>query len=63
MADQRAAVLLREKNFDSTTCMKTIIKLVNDKTTLKEMGSRAKSMSKPNATELIANKIIELATA
>ena len=43
--------------------MKTIIKLVNDKTTLKEMGSRAKSMSKPNATELIANKIIELATA
>ena len=63
LADQRAAVLLSEKNFDSTTCMKTIIKLVNDKTTLKEMGSRAKSMSKPNATELIANKIIELATA
>ena len=42
--------------------MKTIVKLINDKITLKEMGSKAKSMSKLNAKELIANKIIELAT-
>ena len=63
LADQKAAVLLSEKKIDSITCMKTIIKLINDKITLKEMGSKAKSMCKSNAKELIANKIIELATA
>ena len=63
LADQQAAVLLSEKKIDLITCMKTIIKLINDKTTLKEMGSKAKSMSKSNAKELISNKIIELATA
>jgi UDP-N-acetylglucosamine--N-acetylmuramyl-(pentapeptide) pyrophosphoryl-undecaprenol N-acetylglucosamine transferase len=63
LADQKAAVLLSEKKIDSITCVKTIIKLINDKITLKEMGSKAKSMCKSNAKELIANKIIELATA
>ncbi len=63
LADQQAAVLLSEKKIDLITCMKTIIKLINDKITLKEMGSKAKSMCKSNAKELIANKIIELATA
>ena len=63
LADQKAAVLLSEKKIDSITCVKTIIKLINDKITLKEMGSKAKSMSKSNAKELISNKIIELATA
>ena len=55
--------LLSEKNLDSIICMKTIIKLVNNKNTLKEMGRKAKSMSKSNAKELITTKIIELATA
>ena len=63
LADQKAAVLLSEKNLDSIICMKTIIKLVNNKITLKEMGRKAKSMSKSNAKELITTKIIELATA
>ncbi len=60
---QEAAVLMSEKNLDSTAIVNTIIKLVHDKSKLKEIGKRAISMSKPNATELIANKIIELATA
>jgi len=63
LSDQKAAVLLSEKKLDLTTCLKTVIKLVNDKITLKEMGNKAKSMSKPNAKELITNKIIEIATA
>ncbi|MDP6684562.1 MAG: undecaprenyldiphospho-muramoylpentapeptide beta-N-acetylglucosaminyltransferase [Candidatus Marinimicrobia bacterium] len=63
LSDQKAAVLMSEKNLDSKNFLKTVIKLVYDNSKLTEMGSRAKSMSKPNATKLIANKIIELATA
>jgi UDP-N-acetylglucosamine--N-acetylmuramyl-(pentapeptide) pyrophosphoryl-undecaprenol N-acetylglucosamine transferase len=63
LSDQKAAVLLSENKLDSTTCLKTVIKLVNNKIGLKEMGNKAKSMSNSNAKELITNKIIEIATA
>jgi len=63
LADYNAAVLLEEKTVNSEIVYRTIKNALNNKNKLMKMGQKAKSMRKLNATENIANHIIELALA
>jgi UDP-N-acetylglucosamine--N-acetylmuramyl-(pentapeptide) pyrophosphoryl-undecaprenol N-acetylglucosamine transferase len=63
LSTNEAATILNEKNLNASVLINTIKALLRDKSKLKSMGMKAKAMSKPNATQHIADQIIKLALA
>ncbi len=60
LEDRGAAVVICERELEGDILKTTIDKLISDKEKLAQMGKNAKSMAKPDATELIYKQCMQL---
>ena len=61
LADENAAVLMPQDAFTAESLSETLKGLLSNHEALAEMGSMARSLAKPEATELVANTCLEVA--
>lgn len=61
LSDQGAAVLLRQSELTTETLSNTLRALLSQPERLAEMGSKARSLAKPEATQLVADTCLEVA--
>jgi len=61
LADEGAAVLMPQPIFTPQALSETLKGLLSNENKLSEMSSKARSLAKPDATELVANTCLEVA--
>jgi len=61
LADEGAAVLMPQPIFTPQALSETLKDLLSNENKLSEMSSKARSLAKPDATELVANTCLEVA--
>jgi len=61
LSESGAAVLLRQVEFSSEVLKDLLVDLFAEPQTLRDMGAKARLMSKPEATELVAHHCLQVA--
>ncbi len=60
LADNKAAIMILEKDFNVNTLYNSLMSILSDKTLADEMSHNAKKMGSDNATELIYKELLKI---